>query len=452
MLFLIFCFVQMLTCFSYANSGRLYTSNDLSSSLIRCIIQDKYGFIWVGTNYGLNRFDGYKFSTYLCNPADTTTIQDNDIVKLYPYSKKFLFVATNRGLYKYSYLTNSFQHIVLEKKDEKIRVSSLIEDGKHNLLIGTAGYGAYRLDMTTGKVTRLSRKSANSVDDFFAMLFFDDEGYLWQANHTKVLRKYKYNGKSIQLVSVYEPKDLFGISKLYATDKKGFFVAHTGGMMRYDYASHRFSRYDFDFSAHQGAGYISAVTLDKYGNLWLGTSGDGTFKIPHGSRKAYRVELNNQSFIFDNAHISDLLIDRDGNQWYGCYMKGLFLSNNDKNVFHPVSLDELGAGMETISSVVGVADGLMLFVVKNHGLYLLDEKTGNTKLLQSPAGPIKVYSDFRKNVYVYGRDGIYEYDWKHQTYRLLLPANGLSLDDMRVDAAGNIYFTSQGNGLYVWNH
>ena len=450
-LFSIFCFVQMLTCFSYANSGRLYTSNDLSSSLIRCIIQDKYGFIWVGTNYGLNRFDGYKFSTYLCNPADTTTIQDNDIVKLYPYSKEFLFVATNRGLYKYSYLTNSFQHIVLEKKDEKIRVSSLIEDGKHNLLIGTSGYGAYRLDMTTGKVTRLSRKSANSVDDFFAMLFFDDEGYLWQANHTKVLRKYKYNGKSIKLVSVYEPKDLFGISKLYATDKKGFFVAHAGGIMRYDYASHSFSRYDFDFSAHQGAGYISAVTLDKYGNLWLGTSGDGTFKIPHGSRKAYRVELNNQSFIFDNAHISDLLIDRDGNQWYGCYMKGLFLSNNDKNVFHPVSLDELGAGMETISSVVGVADGLMLFVVKNHGLYLLDEKTGNTKLLQSPAGPIKVYSDFRKKVYVYGRDGIYEYDWMHQTYRLLLPSNGLSLDDMQVDAAGNIYFTSQGNGLYVWN-
>ena len=450
-LFSIFCIVQMLTCFSHAVTGRLYTSNDMSSSLIRCIIQDKYGFIWVGTNYGLNRFDGYKFSTYLCNPSDTTTIQDNDIVKLYPYSKEFLFVATNRGLYKYSYLTNSFQHIVLEKKDEKIRISSLIEDGKHNLLIGTAGYGAYRLDMTTGKVTRLSRKSANSVDDFFAMLFFDDEGYLWQANHTKVLRKYKYNGKSIRLVSVYEPKGLFSVCKLYAADKKGFFVAHVGGIMRYDYASHSFSRYDFDFSAHQGAGYISAVTLDKYGNLWLGTSGDGTFKIPHGSRKAYRVELNNQSFIFDNAHISDLLIDRDGNQWYGCYMKGLFLSNNDKNVFHPVSLDELGAGMETISSVVGVADGLMLFVVKNHGLYLLDEKTGNTKLLQSPAGPIKVYSDFRKKVYVYGRDGIYEYDWMHQTYRLLLPSNGLSLDDMRVDAAGNIYFTSQGNGLYVWN-
>ena len=122
-------------------------------------------------------------------------------------------------------------------------------------------------------------------------------------------------------------------------------------------------------------------------------------------------------------------------------------------MIHPQTavLGRAGGGMETISSVVGVADGLMLFVVKNHGLYLLDEKTGNTKLLQSPAGPIKVYSDFRKNVYVYGRDGIYEYDWKHQTYRLLLPANGLSLDGMQVDAAGNIYFASPGNGLYVWN-
>ena len=451
LLFGVLCLMQMLACFSYANSGRLYTSNDMSSSLIRCIIQDKYGFIWVGTNYGLNRFDGYKFSTYLCNPADTTTIQDNGIVKVYPYSKEFLFVATNRGLYKYSYLTNSFQHIVLEKHDEKIRISSLVEDRKHNLLIGTAGYGAYKLDMTTGKVTRLSRKSANSVDDFFGMLFFDDEGYLWQANHTKVLRKYKYDGKSIRLVSVYEPKDLFGIRKLYATDKKGFFVAHTGGIMRYDYASHSFSRYDFDFSAHQGAGYISTATLDKYGNLWLGTSGDGTFKIPHGSRKAYRVELNNQSFIFDNAHISDLLIDRDGNQWYGCYMKGLFLSNNDRNVFHSVTLDDLGAGMETISSVVGVADGLMLFVVKNHGLYLLDEKTGNTRKLKCPAGLVKVYSDFRKKVYVYASEGIYEYDWKHQTYQLLLPNNGLSFDGMQIDAAGNMYLTSQGNGLYVWN-
>ena len=98
MLFSIICIVQMLTCFSHAVTGRLYTSNDMSSSLIRCIIQDKYGFIWVGTNYGLNRFDGYKFSTYLCNPADTTTIQDNDIVKLYPYSKEFLFVADRKSV------------------------------------------------------------------------------------------------------------------------------------------------------------------------------------------------------------------------------------------------------------------------------------------------------------------------------------------------------------------
>ena len=63
---------------------------------------------------------------------------------------------------------------------------------------------------------------------------------------------------------------------------------------------------------------------------------------------------------------------------------------------------------------------------------------------------IKIILIFRRffnsanRFYVYGRDGIYEYDWKHQTYRLLLPANGLSLDGMQVDAAGNIYFCEPG--------
>ena len=161
LLFSVICFVQMLTCFSHAVSGRLYTSNDLSSCMIRKIVQDKYGFIWVGTKYGLNRFDGYSFSTYLCNPADTTTIQDNEIVNIYPYNKETLFVATNCGLYKYSYRTNAFQRIVLEKKYEKMRINSLIEDSQHHLLIGTAGYGAFKLDMKTGKLHRLNKGFKN---------------------------------------------------------------------------------------------------------------------------------------------------------------------------------------------------------------------------------------------------------------------------------------------------
>ena len=62
-----------------AGTGKLYTSDKLSSSLITCICQDKYGYIWIGTEYGLNKFDGYRFTNYLHNDRDTSTITDNII-------------------------------------------------------------------------------------------------------------------------------------------------------------------------------------------------------------------------------------------------------------------------------------------------------------------------------------------------------------------------------------
>lgn len=65
-----------------ADSGRLYTADKLSSSMIDYIIQDHYGFIWVGTQYGLNKFDGYRFTNFFCDKNDSTTIQDNDISRL----------------------------------------------------------------------------------------------------------------------------------------------------------------------------------------------------------------------------------------------------------------------------------------------------------------------------------------------------------------------------------
>lgn len=91
--------LQMWMSAAYANTGRLYTSNDLTSSQVKQIVQDKYGFIWVGTNYGLNRFDGYTFTPYLCNPTDPSTILDNGTIKLLPYDKESLYVGTNNGLY-----------------------------------------------------------------------------------------------------------------------------------------------------------------------------------------------------------------------------------------------------------------------------------------------------------------------------------------------------------------
>lgn len=75
--FIIYLCVSLL---AIADSGsHLYTSERLTSSMIKCVTQDKYGYIWIGTEYGLNKFDGYRFTHYLTDSKDTTSIASNDI-------------------------------------------------------------------------------------------------------------------------------------------------------------------------------------------------------------------------------------------------------------------------------------------------------------------------------------------------------------------------------------
>lgn len=443
--------LQMWMSAAYANTGRLYTSNDLTSSQVKQIVQDKYGFIWVGTNYGLNRFDGYTFTPYLCNPTDPSTILDNGTIKLLPYDKESLYVGTNNGLYRYSYSNNSFEMIPIPDRTEKIRISEILEDRQHNLLIGTAGFGVYKLDVASGKMTKLGKLFANSVANFFSHMYLDAQGYLWQFNHTDFIRKYRYDGKHIKLVKQYQVTGMYGVVYSYAIDNRGFFLVTGSGLFRYDYAKNSFSRYELDFSVAPNHNLITSAYLDQHGNLLLGTAGDGAFIVPRGSRKVHKVEQNSNSFSFGNAHVSEIFVDKDGNQWFGCYKKGLYLLNEDQDVFHSVPLADFGIGMETVSAVAGIGQEQMMFVVRNYGLFLLNVRTGETQKLKCPPFPSLLSLDSDKNIYVNAQGGIYAYNLSNQSWHLVISGKGKSFDGMVFDDRGYCYMKSAGNGLYIYN-
>ena len=92
----------------WADSGELFTSGKLSSSLINCITQDKYGYIWIGTEYGLSRFDGYHFTNYLHDDKDTTSITDNIISDFLVDKNGNLWIGCAKGLMRYNYADNNF--------------------------------------------------------------------------------------------------------------------------------------------------------------------------------------------------------------------------------------------------------------------------------------------------------------------------------------------------------
>lgn len=74
----------------------------LSNNSINCFIQDKAGYIWIGTDNGLNRYDGYAFKVYKQVPGDTASLAGNTICSLYEDREGYLWVGTDISLHRYN--------------------------------------------------------------------------------------------------------------------------------------------------------------------------------------------------------------------------------------------------------------------------------------------------------------------------------------------------------------
>ena len=105
------CFVCAMLCgVARSQTGQFIPSDRFSSSLISSICQDREGSLWIGTDYGLNRYDGYSFHTFLHDDADTSSIHTNTVVSMLCDRDGRFWVGTNRGLDLFNPADESFTH------------------------------------------------------------------------------------------------------------------------------------------------------------------------------------------------------------------------------------------------------------------------------------------------------------------------------------------------------
>ena len=141
------CLIAAVT--AVADSGHLYTADELTSSLISCISQDKYGYIWVGTENGLNKFDGYRFTNYMkdnLDERDSTSLASNDITKILSDRQGRLWIGCELGLMTYDAENDNFRHYRFPT-GLKPRVQDILQARNGDIIIGTAGYGLFKIHM-----------------------------------------------------------------------------------------------------------------------------------------------------------------------------------------------------------------------------------------------------------------------------------------------------------------
>lgn len=356
---LIFALLITLSCtLSFAQEGLFFSASKLSSSLITVIEQDARGLLWIGTEHGLNRFDGYHFHNYTSlNPDDQRPCF---VVSLLTDSKGQLWVGTARGLLRYDESTDAFLPVSFPGQIEP-RVSALLEADDGRLLAGTSGYGLYVISSDEMAATPLFGMAPENDDHYFNLLYQSKDKAIWKGG-----ADWKITSRSAQ-------------------GKLGVIVPEAGLVVDFfrrqgtDYAlcQHGFlqltppNQQPLENTVPAASRLFSAVAADAQGNIYIGTRGEGLFWIPAGERKLRALPVLTAGVDIAKTNISTLFLDRNGNLWAGCQQKGLLMVPlRHRPLFNTWSF--AAQQQQTASSVASIAlgsDSIIWCAVPGDGVY-----------------------------------------------------------------------------------
>ena len=450
-------FAIALSLMVWADSGELFTSGKLSSSLINCIVQDKYGYIWVGTEYGLSKFDGYRFTNYLHNEEDTTSITDNIISDLLVDKKGNLWIGCAKGLMRYNYETNNFSRLQFPD-GRKPRIYSMVESHRGDILLGTAGYGLYSVKNNGIEKTANNRftirweraYAERDSDVFFTHIYEDKHHYLWQSSHLSTFTRFIEKQGKVQRKDFKSP---YGAPVAFIQHRpQAMLIACMYGIIYYDYRTGRIADAGYDLGTFKNHVTINNATFDHDGNLYISTSEHGALIIKKGSNKVEQLENSNSNFNLSTAFVNDIIEDKDNNLWIGCYKKGLYLLNQRQQAFSSWSFSAQNYIIgSSVSSIAPGENGETWCTVQNSGVFCFDASGKIIAHPTSPAGTCIIYKDRRGAYWISNGSALYSYNPHTGAYQEKLTFTSAGIYCMTDDNQGNLYISVYSKGLYIYN-
>ena len=172
------------TCFTQnLPLGKITVEDGLSNSYVNCLLQDSFGFIWFGTDDGLNRFDGYDIKVYRNVSDDSTSLSDNVIWSLFEDRDRFLWIGTKTGkLNRYDPYNDRFENWFLPYNDNEEKSITYITQDKNKLIwIGTYRNGIYRFNPSLNKFDHWQNVGIPDTSVDFNRLFLGVAVSSWDA-------------------------------------------------------------------------------------------------------------------------------------------------------------------------------------------------------------------------------------------------------------------------------
>ena len=430
----------MLLAGTYAQTGHFFPSYRFSNSAISSICQDAQGSLWIGTDYGLNRFDGYHFQTFLHDDADTTSLKSNAVVSLLCDREGNLWVGTNRSLDRFDAAREAFVHYVFPDHLQP-RVSCILQQRDGSVLVGTAGYGAF----VVGADNRLERFPLPETDDYFSRMFQDAHGTFWKSGFDDSV--WRLNGDTFEKyhTSMGNPQD-------FAEFNGELLVACLHGIMTW--RDGRMQNADIDMSVVEGLDAIfSTMNVAADGTLYIGTRGKGLYRVlPSKPYKLEYFEVNTSELDLRTSKISAFTTDRRGNLWVGCQQKGLLLMPQRPAAFESWNFASQGIRLgSSISSICEGDNGMTWCTVQGVGIYGFNDKGRVTAHPAAPDAVEFIFRDQQRRYWIGTDNGLFSYDPLTGRSALRVTFECDKFNDMTSDADGRIYISTFSRGFCVYD-
>lgn len=391
---------------SYAQSKNLIFNNinieqGISQSTIEAIFQDSEGYIWLGTNDGLNRYNGYEFKIYNYEEYQNS-ISHNGITDITEDKYGNIWVNTVSGVNKINKKTEKISNYTeLNGKIKEDSTTEIIVTKDNNILVGTyEGLNIYnakedRFDVILEEKDGILSSYIYSIDE-------DINGNIWIGTELGLNKL----SKDFKVLETYTSES--EIYNIFCDDENGFVWAgsDSSGLLKIDTKTKEVKQYinNIEDLNSLPANQVGAIIRDSKGNLWVGTTnGLARYNEKNDSFDVYKNKVYDKNSLVYND-VRSIIEDREGVLWVGTY-SGISIFDTESSIkYYNAGLDDgylLSENM--VHGIYEDDEGYLWIGSRTKGVNIIDRENNTSKsinmennnVIQSNSiNDITVYKDF----------------------------------------------------------
>ena len=422
-----------------------YTVDQLSDNRIHAVCEDSIGFIWIGTENGLNKFDGYRFNQYFPDDSDTLSLISNYVRSLMRDRDGRLWIGLNRGIQYMNPGDNAFHRVEIPEGNRPY-VHQIVQLRNGDIWMATPGHGIYVINpMDPDKAESMTViNSISETGGAFRSIVEDGLGIVWLGTSQGVWRFDPSSEKMVWFMPDRINSDVVGLN----IDSKGdIFITTRRDVFLWHASEDRLDR----VTPSEGIWEITHSFLDSNDEFMISIRGNGLLTYDRNAHRMRRMPHEATERVLDRYDVSAMYMDKVGNRWVGCFLSQLMLFANDDErstlkYWRFSDYDESVSG--TVTALVSDNDGNLWIGYNNNGLTKLSPD-GNLLLNGEPTSYANsLFMDSRKRIWV----GQYSGGLSLLNQRTGELDNKVrneiaSVSAIAEDHQGRIYFSELGDGF-----